>query len=200
MSAACWSADTGAPAQKARITQAANPNDYYPPDSIRRGETGAPVMQVCVDATGKLLHDPLVAESSGFPNLDAAAVKVAKNTSYAPGTENDTPLPESCLKFKVKFALNTSAGIASAANPADYYSSDAKGRKEQGTAIVHACVGPDGSLLRDPEIAVSSGFPELDAAAIKVAKASRYSAGKVSGTAVAESCIKFKVMFVLKDE
>jgi TonB family protein len=86
-----------------------------------------------------------------------------------------------------------------AANPMDYYPNAAQGRGEQGAPIVMACVGADGKLLREPEITESSGFPELDAAAIKVAKASRYAAGTENGVALKESCIKFKVKFVIKD-
>jgi hypothetical protein len=43
--------------------------------------------------------------TSGFPDLDAAAINVAKATRYAAATENGSPLPESCIKFKVKFVL-----------------------------------------------------------------------------------------------
>ena len=39
------------------------------------------------------------------PDLDSAAVKVAKATRYAAGTEGGSALPESCIKFKVKFVL-----------------------------------------------------------------------------------------------
>jgi len=47
----------------------------------------------------------VVTDTSGFPDLDSAAVKVAKATRYAAGTENGSALPESCIKFKVKFVL-----------------------------------------------------------------------------------------------
>lgn len=89
--------------------------------------------------------------------------------------------------------------VTSAANPMDYYPPDSMQRKEQGTPIVQACVGPDGQLLREPIVVGSSGFPELDAAAIKIAKATRYSPGTKKGKPKRESCIKFKVKFVLKD-
>ena len=91
------------------------------------------------------------------------------------------------------------ANMTSGANPLEFYPAESKRRAEQGTPIVEACVGPSGKLLRDPEIAVSSGFPELDAAAIKVAKASRYKAGTEEGAPLPESCIKFKVKFVIKE-
>jgi TonB family protein len=91
------------------------------------------------------------------------------------------------------------ANMASGANPVDYYPAESKRRSEQGSPIVEACVGGSGQLLRDPVIAVSSGFPELDAAAIKVAKASRYTAGTKDGVVLRESCIKFKVKFVINE-
>ena len=36
-------------------------------------------------------------------DLDAAAIRVAKATRYAAGTKDGTAVPESCIKFKVKF-------------------------------------------------------------------------------------------------
>jgi protein TonB len=89
----------------ARMTRPVDPDAYYPPGSIRREEQGSPVVQACVGPNGRLLREPVVTDTSGFPDLDGAAVKVAKATRFAPGTENGQPLPESCLKFKVKFVL-----------------------------------------------------------------------------------------------
>ena len=91
----------------AKMTRPANPDDYYPPGSIRREEEGSPVVQACIGPNGKLLREPVVTDTSGFPDLDGAAVKVAKATRYAPGTDNGSALPESCIKFKVKFVLKT---------------------------------------------------------------------------------------------
>jgi hypothetical protein len=92
----------GVPTQ---VTHAANPIDYLPAGSVRRQEQGTAVIEACVGPDSKLLREPIVAMTSGFPELDAAAVKVAKATRYAAATENDSPLPESCIKFKVKFVL-----------------------------------------------------------------------------------------------
>jgi protein TonB len=89
----------------AKMTRPVNPDDYYPPGSIRREEQGSPVVQACVGPNGRLLREPVVTDTSGFPDLDGAAVKVAKATRYAPGTEAGTALAESCIKFKVKFVL-----------------------------------------------------------------------------------------------
>jgi len=89
----------------AKMTRPVNPDDYYPPGSIRREEQGSPVVQACVGPTGKLVREPVITDTSGFPDLDSAAIKVARATRYGPGTENGTALPESCIKFKVKFVL-----------------------------------------------------------------------------------------------
>jgi protein TonB len=91
--------------QPAKMTRPANPDDYYPPGSIRREEQGSPVVQACVGPNGRLIREPVVTETSGFPELDGAAVKVAKANRYSPATEGGTALPESCVKFKVKFVI-----------------------------------------------------------------------------------------------
>jgi TonB family protein len=88
-----------------KITRPVNPDDYYPLGSIRRQEQGSPVVLACVGPNGRLLRAPVVTDTSGFPELDGAAIKVAKATQYASGTERGTALSESCLKFKVDFTL-----------------------------------------------------------------------------------------------
>jgi len=89
----------------AKMSRMANPDDYYPPGSIRREEQGSPVVQACVGPNGRLLREPVVTDTSGFPDLDGAAIKVAKANRYTPAAENGSAVPESCIKFKVKFVL-----------------------------------------------------------------------------------------------
>jgi TonB family protein len=191
----------------ARITYVADPHDFYPSASKRRKEEGAPTVKICVDPTGKLLREPEVTDPSGFPDLDGAAIAAAKANRYSAGVQDGAVPPESCMKFRVKFAKatpsvppkNAGASVSEIGNPLDFYPAVSKVRKEQGTSIVKACVGPSGTLLREPEIAGSSGFPEIDAAAIKFAKAARFTAGTEKGVPLRESCIKFKVKFVLNE-
>jgi TonB family protein len=90
---------------QANMTGGANPVEFYPKGSRRRGEQGTPVVEVCVGPSGKLLRNPEVVESSGFREIDAAAIKVAKASRYSAATEDGVPLAESCLKFKVKFVI-----------------------------------------------------------------------------------------------
>jgi protein TonB len=79
--------------------------EYYPPSSVRNEEQGSSVIEICVDAKGKLLRDAAVRTSSGFPKLDEAAVKMARAGRYTPGTMNGQPVPESCVPLKVTFKL-----------------------------------------------------------------------------------------------
>jgi protein TonB len=89
----------------AKMKSALDPDQFYPPGAKRREEQGSPVVQACVGANGKLAREPVVTETSGFPELDGAAVKLAKASRYTPATEGGTAVPESCVKFKVKFVI-----------------------------------------------------------------------------------------------
>jgi TonB family protein len=90
----------------ASVTIPAAPDLFYPQGSKRRGEQGAPLVEACVGPSGKLLRNPEVVVSSGFREIDAAAIKVAKASRYKAGTEDGVPLPESCIKFKVRFLVS----------------------------------------------------------------------------------------------
>jgi len=90
----------------ARMMRPANPEDYYPPGSVRREEEGSPTVLACVGLTGALLREPVVTDTSGFPELDAAAIKVAKATRYAAAVDTrGKAIPESCIRFKVRFKV-----------------------------------------------------------------------------------------------
>jgi len=89
----------------AKMKSAVDPDQYYPPGAKRREEQGSPVVQACVGANGKLVREPVITDTSGFPELDGAAIKVAKANRYSPGTENGAAVAESCVKFKVKFVI-----------------------------------------------------------------------------------------------
>jgi len=74
----------------------------------------------------------------------------------------------------------------------------AQGTKEQGDVVVYACVNKKGELL-GAEVARSSGFPELDEAALKVARATKFEPAMKNGKPKRKSCLHFKVKFVIKD-
>lgn len=81
-----------------------NSEDYYPAASKRLGETGSPVVHVCVGPNGRLTEEPTIAKSSGSARLDEGAIKLAKAGRYVPGSVDGQPTTL-CLDFRVKFEL-----------------------------------------------------------------------------------------------
>jgi TonB family protein len=64
----------------------------------------APIVLACVDREGKL-KSVEIARSSGYPQIDDAALKVARAATFSPATKNGKALRRSCVKFKVKFVI-----------------------------------------------------------------------------------------------
>jgi len=83
-----------------------HPDEYYPDVARRQEEQGATVLQVCVDAGGRLTRDPVSTQSSGSARLDAAAIKLAKAGSghYRPSTDDGRPV-NSCYPLRIRFQL-----------------------------------------------------------------------------------------------
>lgn len=92
-----------APAAKAGLIRAANPNDYYPPGSKRREEQGAIIVRAHINAASCATEFAVVA-SSGFVDLDQAAIRVAEASRYAAATDNGVA-SEGYLSFKVRFVI-----------------------------------------------------------------------------------------------
>lgn len=64
----------------------------YPPQSKRLGEEGATVLRLYILEDGRV-GEAQVAQSSGFPRLDEAAMKHAKRAwRFLPGTEGGKPV------------------------------------------------------------------------------------------------------------
>jgi len=83
-----------------------NPDDFYPPASIRMEEQGAVGVRVCIGPNGKLAEAPLVARTSGFARLDEAAVKLARVGNYRAGSINGAPTTE-CLQLPIRFHMRS---------------------------------------------------------------------------------------------
>jgi len=88
---------------EARITRSGSPGDFYPPSSIRREQEGDTVLRAFVDATGCPTGVSIVV-SSGYPELDRAAVQLYEATTFAAGTENGVAVAGD-VTFKVTFRL-----------------------------------------------------------------------------------------------
>ena len=76
------------------------------------------------------------------------------------------------------------------------YPKGARQRGEQGEVVLEIHVGADGTV-DDVKVAVSSGFPDLDAAAVKAAKAAKFSPARSGRESVASSA-RLKLQFRLK--
>jgi protein TonB len=83
-------------------------------------------------------------------------------------------------------------------NSADYYPAASMRLGEEGSAIVHACVGPAGKLSEEPTIAKTSGSARLDEGAIKLAKAGRYISGTEDNKPTT-ACFNMSIKFQLKN-
>jgi TonB family protein len=80
--------------------------DFYPSPSIRLGEEGMSIVQVCVDRRGRLTSEPSTVKGSGSARLDEAALKLARAGSghYRATTEDGQPV-NSCYPFGIRFQL-----------------------------------------------------------------------------------------------
>ena len=91
---------------------------------------------------------------------------------------------------------NSSAHADYARNPAPIYPAVARRREQQGTVTVKVLVGADGSVER-AEIADSSGFDALDAAALETVRSRwRFVPARYGGLAV-ESWVLVPIRFAL---
>ena len=87
----------------ATLATVAPPENYYPPSSKRRGEQGAIVLRAHI-ATDNCATEFAIVVSSGFPDLDQAALRVAEASTYLAATENGKTI-EGYLTFKVRFTI-----------------------------------------------------------------------------------------------
>lgn len=73
------------------IEYVVRPAVEYPRLSIRANESGTVVVLVLIDTNG-LPREPQIAQSSGFPRLDEAALAGVRKARFKPYTENGKPL------------------------------------------------------------------------------------------------------------
>lgn len=76
-----------------------DPGVEYPAALFDQGIEGKVVLRLFVDTAGRLLPESTrVAESSGFPALDSAALSAVPRFSFAPGRNNGTPVATAFLQ------------------------------------------------------------------------------------------------------
>ncbi len=88
-----------APAEEPPVALNAEPAVQYPPDLYDQRVEGDVVLRLFADSTGQLVPESTrVAESSGFPPLDSAAVKGVARLRYAPARRNGLPVATTFLQ------------------------------------------------------------------------------------------------------
>lgn len=80
-----------------------NPEDMYPSAAKQAGQEGVVRVKVCIDEASKL-GEVTVGESSGFPLLDEAGVRVAKGGRFRAATKAGKPIAM-CANLPIRFAL-----------------------------------------------------------------------------------------------
>ena len=80
--------------------------ERYPAESIRAHEAGRPTITICVSAAGTI-DSVQLAQSSGFPRLDQAAVDIGKEARFRPAMREGKPMPF-CLPYRITFAIRNS--------------------------------------------------------------------------------------------
>lgn len=90
-----------APAAKEEPPVALNPSSpvEYPSALLAQGIEGTVLLRLYVDPAGRLVRDSVrLAESSGYPALDSAALAGAPALRFAPGTRDGQPVAMSVLQ------------------------------------------------------------------------------------------------------
>ncbi len=71
----------------------------YPPALLAQGIEGTVLLKLFVDSSGQLTRDSTrVAESSGYPALDSAALAAAPSLRFAPAVRDGQPVALSFLQ------------------------------------------------------------------------------------------------------
>lgn len=83
-----------------RVTLLHRVDPLYPAGAERAGEQGTVLLQVLIDASGQVLNVNVI-QSSGFSELDAAALKAVKQWHFAPLAAN------AAVRVPIKFELNS---------------------------------------------------------------------------------------------
>jgi protein TonB len=89
---------------KAQLTYRPDVADFYPSSSRNMGEEGKVRLRLCIGANGRVTSAEVI-ESSKYPRLDEAGVKMAKQYRFKPGTEDGKVRESDCFSQLVTFSL-----------------------------------------------------------------------------------------------
>jgi TonB family protein len=142
--------------------------DYYPADALRAGEEGTTTLGFTIAPDGSV-KDMSVVQSSGFENLDAAAMACAAQWRYRPAMQNGFPV-EVSWQANVRWAMDPSdralryifaVAMACTINPP---ASGNDLKTVSGPTVVDLELAP--GAITDVRIQSSSGNAKLDQRAV----------------------------------
>lgn len=144
----------------------------YPPLALANEEQGSTHIYYVVGQDGSV-SETLVNKSSGFLDLDGAAVKMVQNWRFKPALYHGAPITVSnhvAIEWSLKDVHPQSAGYYDVVHMtgADYPAS-ARAAHEEGEAIVTVTLNAQGQVLSS-EIKKGTGFADLDAATADMVK------------------------------
>jgi protein TonB len=87
-------ANRAAPTQEAAILNVNSCHPVYPPEARRLGEQGVVKMQFTIGVTGHLVGSSVI-KSSGFRDLDRAALDALIHCGFRPAYRNNAPVQSS---------------------------------------------------------------------------------------------------------
>jgi TonB family protein len=93
------------PLTKPRVISGPDSQDRYPRASIRHKESGRTVVKICIAAVGTV-DSVEVAQSSGYPRLDQAAVDIGWDYVFAPAVREGKSVAV-CLPYGIRFRIAT---------------------------------------------------------------------------------------------
>jgi TonB family protein len=158
---------------------------FYPQAAVQAGLQGTTVIVVHLLTDGTV-SNPRLAQSSGYDQLDQAAIACLQSAKTKPKTRNGIPL-ELDEKLSIGWRVSSSVlaakpnGILNLCN--NYYPPFAVRQNHQGVTLVSFLVSEDGTV-KNPAVARSSGYPELDQAAVGCVSTYRYEPATANGKPV----------------
>ena len=94
--------------QKAKILQMPPTDNYYPASARASDQQGATKVRACIEPNSRVSSVEVI-ESSGFKDLDDAAVKLGRDGRYQAARSKAGPVA-SCVAFRIKFGLVDEVG------------------------------------------------------------------------------------------
>jgi TonB family protein len=177
-------------------TEVYHPSPHYPASAARQRLEGMVTLLILVDTSGRVA-DVKIERSSGVLALDKAALAVSKVWTFTPEMIDGVP-KDSYVRVPVNFSLlktppsgQTIASLRTRQPP--IYPASAVQQHHEGTTTLVLLVGADG-MVKSIRVAQSSGYVELDDAAMAAANQWQFIPATKSGVPI-ECYVRLPVNF-----